>query len=57
MAKHFINEDCINCFACIDVCPYEGISVKNDTHVIDQNACTDCGACDDICPADAIRTS
>jgi len=55
MAKHFINENCINCFDCIDVCPREAITVENDTHVIDQDACTDCGACDDICPAGAIK--
>jgi ferredoxin len=54
-AKHFISEDCINCYACIDICPEEAISIKDGIHVIDSDACSNCGACDDVCPADAIK--
>lgn len=56
MAAHFINDDCINCGACVDVCPVEAISEGEDIHVIDQDVCTDCGACDEVCPVDAIKT-
>lgn len=55
MGTHFINDDCINCGACVDVCPVEAISEGEDIHVIDQDVCSDCGACDEICPVDAIK--
>ncbi len=54
MATHNITDDCINCGACVDVCPVDAISEQGDIHVIDQAVCTDCGACDDVCPVDAI---
>lgn len=56
MAKHFINDDFINCYACIDICPREAIRIQNDSRVIDSNAFTDCGACDDVCPAETVRS-
>lgn len=55
MGTHFITEDCINCGACVDVCPVEAISEKGELHVVDQPTCTDCGACDEVCPVDAIK--
>jgi ferredoxin len=55
MGTHFINDDCINCGACVDVCPVEAISEGEDTPVIDRDVCTDCGACDEVCPVDAIK--
>ena len=55
MGTHFITEDCINCGACVDVCPVDAISEKGELHAVDQPTCTDCGACDEVCPVDAIK--
>ena len=55
MGTHWIDEGCINCAACADVCPVDAISEEGEVHVIDKGTCTDCGACDDVCPVDVIR--
>lgn len=49
-----IKEECTGCEACVDCCPAEAISMKDDIAVIDNGECTECGACLDECPADAI---
>ena len=48
-----INEDCINCGACVPECPVNCITQGSDIHVIDENVCIDCGACASVCPTDA----
>ena len=48
-----IQNDCIACGACADLCPVEAIS-DGDIYSIDENACIDCGACADQCPVEAI---
>jgi ferredoxin len=50
-----INDECINCGACVDTCPVDAISEQGEMHVIDAATCTDCGACVDSCPVDAIE--
>lgn len=45
-----VNGDCIDCFACVRVCP-TGIDIRNGT----QLECVNCTACIDAC--DAIMTS
>jgi polyferredoxin len=45
-----VNGDCIDCFACVRVCP-TGIDIRNGT----QLECVNCTACMDAC--DAIMTS
>ena len=53
-----INDKCVNCWACVDVCPTASIfQPKTKTHfVIDAKTCTECdGSYDDpqcasICP-------
>jgi len=52
---HKINDECINCGACLPTCPVDAISEGGDKHVIDANLCTDCAACVDSCPVDAIE--
>ena len=51
---HKISSECINCSACVAVCPVEAISEGDGQYVIDPGTCTDCGACVDVCPVDAI---
>ncbi len=53
-----INNHCVNCWACVDVCPTESIShVRNHRHfIIDPRTCTECTGvyedpqCASICP-------
>lgn len=43
-----IEEKCIGCGLCIKVCPYDAISMVNNTAAIDEK-CTVCGACIEAC--------
>jgi formate hydrogenlyase subunit 6/NADH:ubiquinone oxidoreductase subunit I len=54
--SHHINENCIGCSACTEVCPTDAITGKRKMrHSIDAGFCIDCGACGWICPAEAVR--
>jgi len=46
-------EKCIGCSACVPVCPFGAIDMKNGKAVINEN-CTMCGACLPVCPVEAI---
>jgi ferredoxin len=48
-----INDDCISCGACADVCPNDAITQGDTIYVIDEGKCIDCGACADTCPVSA----
>ncbi len=52
-----INDNCINCGVCREVCIYEAIYVENGMHKIKQYLCEGCGACKAVCPVDAIDIS
>ena len=46
---------CINCAACIAVCPHEAGFVSDfDTIAVDELCDIACMMCEDICPVDAI---
>ncbi len=49
-----ITDACINCGACLDVCPQKCID-NGSPRVIRQNNCLHCGACFKACPAGAIE--
>lgn len=50
-----VNKDeCTGCEECVEACPAECISMKDDVAVIDAGECTECSACVDACPAEAI---
>ena len=54
----YISEQkCINCFACVRVCPVKAIEVKAEKNyaVILPNRCIGCGSCLNICPVDAVN--
>ncbi len=45
---------CTGCGVCIDVCPYDALSLEDNVAVVNEK-CTFCGAClEDVCPVDAI---
>ncbi len=48
-------EKCVGCFACMNICPKEAISIGyNDLDktipVIDDSKCINCGLCQSVCP-------
>lgn len=48
-------KDCCGCSACVQKCPKQCISLKEDTEgflypVVDNEACIDCGLCEKVCP-------
>jgi ferredoxin len=51
---HKINEECINCGACISECPEGAITEGDEVSTIDPAKCTDCGSCVEVCPVEAI---
>jgi electron transfer flavoprotein alpha subunit len=46
-------EKCIGCGACVDVCPFDALSMEGDVAAVNEK-CTLCSACLDVCPVDAI---
>ncbi|MBI9057963.1 MAG: 4Fe-4S binding protein [Labilibaculum sp.] len=53
-ALKVVEEVCIGCTHCMNVCPTSAIRVKNGTADINNNACVDCGECLKSCPVNAI---
>ncbi|MFW6409860.1 MAG: 4Fe-4S binding protein [Halanaerobiales bacterium] len=51
-----INKDkCTGCGQCIDMCPFDAISLENNKAVIDASACRGCNQCIRACPVGAIN--
>jgi electron transfer flavoprotein alpha subunit len=54
MAKLIIDaKTCIGCEACVPICPFGALSMKDEVAAVDEK-CTFCGACVDVCPVSAI---
>lgn len=51
-----INEKCIACGRCKEVCTFKAIKEGNP-YSVKSEKCDDCGNCIDICPVDAIELS
>lgn len=48
-------KDCCGCSACVQICPKQCISLKEDKEgflypVVDKSSCIDCGLCEHVCP-------
>ena len=48
-------EDCIGCETCVEECPVDAISMKNEKAHINMALCIRCGICHDVCPVEAVR--
>ena len=46
---------CIGCGMCVNVCPYETISMEAGKAVVSGNRSLSCGHCAAVCPVDAVR--
>ena len=53
-ALKVVENVCIGCTHCMNVCPTKAIRVKSGIADIDKNACVDCGECLKACPVNAI---
>lgn len=52
---YFINDECIMCDACVDICPEKAIKPGDPLYQIDPKLCNDCGECAKICPVEACQ--
>ena len=50
-----VNENCINCGKCEELCRFDAISSSTTDIKIDSLRCEGCGICEYICPASAIE--
>lgn len=51
---YFVQDLCIGCQKCMDVCPQRCIHYNDGKACIDQSHCLHCGRCKEICPVKAI---
>ena len=55
LISYSINENCVGCQACVQVCPEKAITgQKKQRHTIDTTKCIKCGACRSICKFEAV---
>jgi heterodisulfide reductase subunit A len=60
--KSYVTENCDGCALCLDVCPYQAISLETvsrngETHrriAVDKALCKGCGLCEATCPKDGV---
>lgn len=53
-----IENNCIGCTKCAQVCPVAAISGDpRSIHILDPEVCINCNSCVEACPVDAIRTA
>lgn len=50
-----IQEKCIQCHTCLEVCRFDAVKVKENQMVIDLISCEGCGVCKYVCPEEAIE--
>ncbi len=54
-AAEIDRENCSLCGACIDICPFDALALKEDSVELAWEKCLGCGACEAMCPSGAAR--
>ncbi len=54
-APQFIDEECIQCARCVNICPAHALSLENGKIRLKKNLCVRCYCCHEMCPKDAIK--
>ena len=49
------SNECTGCGACVEACPRQAITIRDDLAVINEKLCTQCGTCAEVCPVGAIH--
>jgi heterodisulfide reductase subunit A2 len=59
LVSRILAERCSACMGCIQVCPYEAITLNRDKQAaeINEALCKGCGACAATCPSEAVVLS
>ena len=57
LEKLEINNSCVPCGGCAEICPENAVFTNGSQFVIDNSFCTNCGLCLQVCPVDAIKIS
>ena len=53
-APVFLEDPCILCGKCIQICPVDALTMHDRRIIIDEKRCIRCYCCHEVCPADAI---
>lgn len=51
-----VNDSCIKCMSCVEVCPVDAFHEGDTMLVINPDTCIDCGVCIAECPQSAITS-
>lgn len=54
-APIFLEEPCIKCKKCINICPANALTFKDEKVVINEKKCIKCYCCHEVCPVNAIE--
>ncbi len=49
-------EDCVQCKACVNVCPEQAVALEDSGPLIDSDICLACGKCMKACPTGTLDT-
>jgi len=52
---HWIDNRCIVCHICLDICPNNALDVHENGISIDRSRCEGCGLCAEACPSTALE--